>query len=480
MTISGLKSIHRNNLATIQRRAVSEISGSLGDLGTFLPLAVALTVNHTISLPTTLICTGIYNILTGVYFGIPLPVQPMKAIAAVAIANNFTGGQIAAAGIFVGGCISIFSATGLLHWFSNVIPIPVVKGIQVGAGLSLIIASGGKLLASLSWTDPSWSDNYIWALLAFLFLMFVNNFPRTPYALIVFTIGIVLALIQVSTHHALPHFEFWRPYVFTPCGEDWRIGIFDAGIGQLPLTTLNSVIAVVHLSADLLPEIATPAISHVGLSVGAMNLLGCWFGAMPVCHGSGGLAAQYRFGARSGASIIFLGAVKLIVGLFFGESLVNLLKRFPSALLGIMVIAAGLELASVGESLNTERARDIGPKHEAFAAPNAAPGNATGEEAVETGLLHFATSTVGRAEVTMSLTDVERKRRWAVMFTTVGFLVAFKNDAVGFLAGMACHWSFKTPELWETGRRRVRRWCERRHRLQISSDSRPVQDPYFD
>ncbi len=89
-----------------------------------------------------------------------------------------------------------------------------------------------------------------------------------------------------------------------------------------------------------------------------MNLIGGWFGAMPVCHGSGGLAAQYRFGARSGSSIILLGLFKILLGLVCGESLVGLLRRYPKSLLGVMVLAAGLELAKVGESLNYG-ARDL-------------------------------------------------------------------------------------------------------------------------
>jgi Molybdate transporter of MFS superfamily len=62
---------------------------------------IAETIGHQISLSTTLIFTGIFNILTGLVFGIPLPVQPMKAIATVAILKALTPGQTAAAGIFV-------------------------------------------------------------------------------------------------------------------------------------------------------------------------------------------------------------------------------------------------------------------------------------------------------------------------------------------------------------------------------------------
>jgi MFS superfamily sulfate permease-like transporter len=436
MTAHSLREVSVHNLRTFKRHYVSEISGSLGDLGTFLPIAIALAVNGTVSLASTLIFSGVYNILTGLFFGIPLPVQPMKAIAAVAIARNFSNGSIAAAGIFVGACILVFSVTGLLRWFANAIPIPVIKGIQVGAGLSLVISACGGMLKPLGWIGPSWADNRIWAIVAFLALTVTNIYRRLPYALALFVVGLIFAIIRTALAGHMPGFEIWHPYTVVPTPHQWRVGALDAGIGQIPLTTLNSIVAVVHLSRDLLPNVRTPSITHIGLSVAGMNLLGSWFGAMPVCHGSGGLAAQYRFGARSGASVVFLGVLKLIIGLLFGETLVDLLKRFPAAFLGVMVIAAGLELASVGESLNTTEARD----------------------------LHQAGSTLGHTDQHLGpvLTDEERKRRWTVMMVTVGLLVGFKNDAVGFIAGMLCHWAYEIPGWWEKGRSR---WTEGRLRL---------------
>ena len=411
-----LMSVQRHNLATFRQQPLAEVSGSLGDLGTFLPIVIALTSSHQISLPTTLIFTGIYNILTGCFFGIPLPVQPMKAIAAVALLKSFTAGQTQAAGIFVAACILFLSVTGLLKWFTSIIPIPVVKGIQVGAGLSLILSAGTKAMKELSWIGPSWEDNYLWVVFVFIAMLVSATFPRAPYALIMLILGLVLAATKWSDvgDGGTPGFHLWRPYNQVPDLGEWRVGIVDAGIGQLPLTTLNSIVAVVHLSADLLPETPTPSVTSIGLSVDAMNLFGCWFGAMPVCHGSGGLAAQYRFGARSGASIIILGTFKLLLGLFLGETLTDFLRRFPTALLTVMVLAAGLELAGVGESLNTRGARDVEKDPD----------------------------------------EVERKRRWTTMLVTTGLLVAFKNDAIGFIAGMLCHWSYKLPGILTRLRRR--------------------------
>ncbi|EKV04205.1 Sulfate transporter, putative [Penicillium digitatum] len=437
MAIQSLHEINTNNLRTFKGHYVSEISGSLGDLGTFLPIAIALAVNGTVSLASTLIFSGIFNILTGVFFGIPLPVQPMKAIAAVAIARSFSNGTIAAAGIFVSACILVFSLTGILHWFASVIPIPVIKGIQVGAGLSLIIAASSSILLPLGWISPSWADNRIWAVAAFVALLLTNLYRRVPYALTVLVLGLILAITRTALAGQMPTFELWHPFALVPTTLECRVGAVDAGIGQIPLTTLNSIVAVVHLANDLLPDVHTPSITHVGLSVAGMNLIGCWFGAMPVCHGSGGLAAQYRFGARSGASVIFLGFSKLVIGVLFGETLVDLLKRFPAAFLGVMVIAAGVELLSVGESLNTAGARDL----------NEASG----------GLLSNMEQHIGPL-----LTDEERSRRWTVMMVTVGLLVGFKNDAIGFIAGMLCHWSYDVPKWWEKAHSR---WSEGRLRL---------------
>ncbi|KAI6860443.1 hypothetical protein KC334_g21307, partial [Hortaea werneckii] len=80
-----LRTITRHNILTLRHAPLSELSGALGDVGTLLPLMIAMTLTNTIDLPTTLVFSGLTNILTGVVYGIPLPVQPMKAIASVAI-----------------------------------------------------------------------------------------------------------------------------------------------------------------------------------------------------------------------------------------------------------------------------------------------------------------------------------------------------------------------------------------------------------
>jgi MFS superfamily sulfate permease-like transporter len=126
-----------------------------------------------------------------------------------------------------------------------------------------------------------------------------------------------------------------------------------AALPQIPLTTLNSVIAVCALSRDLFPD-RPAAPRRVATSVGLMNLLAGWFGGMPMCHGAGGLAGQYRFGARSNGSILFLGAAKMVLAVSAGSSLMALCRAFPGSVLGVMLAFSGIELALVTRD-QTER-----------------------------------------------------------------------------------------------------------------------------
>ena len=175
-----LNRMHKHNIETLKVSPLAELSGSLGDLGTLLPLMVTLVLTGSISLPSTLLFTGAANIITGAIFGIPLPVQPMKAIAAVAIARKFTLEENASAGLVVASLVGILSIMGLIDWANRIVPVPVVKGIQVGAGLSLCMSAGSTLLAPLSWTGPWWGDNLIWAIAATLLLLLTLAYPKLP------------------------------------------------------------------------------------------------------------------------------------------------------------------------------------------------------------------------------------------------------------------------------------------------------------
>lgn len=175
-----------------------------------------------------------------------------------------------------------------------------------------------------------------------------------PAALIVFLFGVILCFIRDPSIFQDLKYGPSRIRVVPITWEDLKIGFVRAAIPQIPLSILNSVIAVCKLSGDLFPDREASAMK-VSVSVGLVNFVGCWFGAMPCCHGAGGLAGQYRFGGRSGASVVYLGIAKLLLALAFGNSFGRILGQFPVGVLGVLLLFAGIELAMAAKDMNTKQ-----------------------------------------------------------------------------------------------------------------------------
>lgn len=390
----------------------SELGGSVGDLGTYIPIVLALTLVNGLDLGTTLIFTALYNALTGLLFAVPMPVQPMKSIAAVAISESSTHltiPQIMAAGISTASVLFLLGATGLMSFFYRFIPLPVVRGIQLSQGLSFAFSAIKYIRYNQNFTtgksggDRPWLglDGLLLALSALLFVilttgsgddndennedqepesssrrrkgrMCYNWASKIPAALVVFVLGLILCFARDPSIIKDLKFGPSKIHLVSITWEDWKIGFVRAAIPQIPLSVLNSVIAVCKLSSDLFPDKEVSA-TAVSVSVGLMNLVGCWFGAMPVCHGAGGLAGQYRFGGRSGASVLFLAIGKLVLGLVFGNSFVRILGQFPIGILGVLLLFSGVELAMAS--------RDMGSKEESFVMLVCAAVSLTGSSA---------------------------------------------------------------------------------------------------
>ncbi|GAB4369636.1 MAG: putative sulfate/molybdate transporter [Acidobacteriota bacterium] len=323
------------------RDGLRELSGGLGDLGTFLPLVVAASLATGLDLAWVLVLAGAMNVATGLAFRQPIPVQPMKAIAAAAIVGELTRGELAAAGIIAGVVVFAVGAGGLADRFAAAIPKPVVRAIQLGVGAKLALR-GIEWVAGL---PAGGLDGWVVAVAVFAGLVLAARL-RWPGALIAFAFGLLVlgathpdVLAALGPSLAAPRFVLPGPSEFVG-------GLFRGALPQLPLTLLNSVIAVCALSGDLFPGRGVPP-GRVATSVGLMNLVAVPLGGLPMCHGSGGLAAQYHFGARSGLSVVFLGMLKIAGGLLLGGGSAVLLGAYPAAVLGPMLVLAGWELARV-------------------------------------------------------------------------------------------------------------------------------------
>ncbi|KAG4944122.1 hypothetical protein JHK84_048175 [Glycine max] len=381
-----------------------ELNGAMGDLGTYVPIVLALTLARDLNLGTTLIFTGVYNIITGVIYGVPMPVQPMKSIAAQALSDtDFGVPEIMTAGILTGGVLFVLGVTGLMQLVYMLIPLCVVRGIQLAQGLSFALTAVKyvrkiqDLPKSKSLGERHWFglDGLVLAIVCLCFIVVVNGAgeksrgccdvvesgggdddlggqkrnnevvarSRTsrvrkvifslPSAFMVFVLGVVLAFIR---RHEVVHEIKFGPSsieVVKFSKHAWKKGFVKGAIPQLPLSILNSVVAVCKLSSDLFPGKDFSATS-LSVTVGLMNLIGSWFGAMPSCHGAGGLAGQYKFGGRSGGCVALLGVAKLVLGLVLGTSLAHILKQFPVGILGVLLLFAGIELAMCARDMNTK------------------------------------------------------------------------------------------------------------------------------
>ena len=317
-----------------------ELSGGLGDLGTFVPLTASLIIVCGMEGGSVLFFAGLANVLVGLAFNQPIPVQPMKAIAAVAIAEGLAPGEIAAAGFLSGAILLALVLTGLVTVAERWIPRPVVRGIQLGVGLKLA-AKGVTMALAGGWWEL---DGCVLALAAALLVLATARSPRFPSALILLVAGIVLIPIERLDVLAEASLGWAGPVWIWPGLEQWQLGLTRLAVPQLPLTLLNSVIAVCALSGDLFPGRGVRT-RPMAISVAVMNLGTCLFGAVPSCHGSGGLAGQHRFGARTGGSMVVLGLSKMGLGILFGSAVGVVLAAFPISLLGVLLAFAGLELA---------------------------------------------------------------------------------------------------------------------------------------
>ncbi|KAG1706687.1 hypothetical protein DVH05_027539 [Phytophthora capsici] len=354
-----------------QFMTLQEVSGAFGDIGLFLPLLTALAIGRVDGTPqiefgAALFFAGVFTSSLALHFNIPIPVQPMKTIAAVAIADKFPNEQIIAAGILMGVIVGFLALTNIITHASKVVPVAIVRGIQLGVGINLM---GKGFKSAYVKAAPASNDQIAWfgldsvsvsMLFGALCIVFIRN-KKVPMALLLFIYGMLVAVYQYARLREelqLPALAFGPKFVtpVVPSTHDFSQAFVYLVLPQLPLTLLNSVVALESLAAELFPTHDKPAgVRRVCFSIAGGNLLFSWFGMLPVCHGAGGLASQYTFGARSSLAMVFLGAFKMSFALLLGSTCVSLLQTgiFPSSVLGVMLVFSGLSLAVVGLKVDT-------------------------------------------------------------------------------------------------------------------------------
>ncbi len=346
----------------------------MGDLGTILPLAVGMILVNGLDPAGVFFSFGVFYILCGVYFGITVPVQPMKVIGAYAVATGISASQISASGLMMAGFLLLVGWTGLIDLIGKVVPRPVIRGVQLSTGILLMVKGvelvfgNSAMQAAAQACEPYLRFQVLWGIPISLIigtagmcltLLLLDN-RKLPAALVVISLGVVFGLVA-GTGQGFDsvrlgiHLPEWMPGSW-PVKVDFGLALMALVLPQLPMTLGNAVIANADLSREYFGDGAKRVTyKNTCLSMAVGNAISFCFGGMPMCHGAGGLAAHYRFGARTAGSNLMIGAILIILVILFGHGILALCYLIPLSILGVLLIFSGTQLAMTMLDLHSRK-----------------------------------------------------------------------------------------------------------------------------
>jgi len=342
-----------------------ELAGSLGDLGTLLPLAVGLILINGLDSTATFLSIGLFYVLAGLYFGVTVPVQPMKVISAYAIANAMTAQQVTTSGLWMGVLLLTLGITGTITRVRSLVPQSTVRGVQLVTGILLFVEGIKFMLGRTSLqqaqeaAEPFLSVSSIGpvplgivlGVVAVVVILLLLENRVAPAALVVVTGGAIAGLAlggyrNLADFHVGLHMPQLLPFGL-PTTADLVFALTALALPQIPMTIGNAVVAQADLTREYFGEEGAKRSSPraLAISMGLCNVATSFFGGMPLCHGAGGLAAHYRFGARTAGSNLMIGALFLLVGVLVGDKAVAVFSLLPFSVLGALLCFAGAQLA---------------------------------------------------------------------------------------------------------------------------------------
>lgn len=331
----------------------AEWSGAFADLGVFVPIAVALIVVNGLSATAVLLPAGLLYLAVGLFYRVPVPVQPLKAFGAIAVTLGLGPDVIAAGALLMGAVFVVLGLTGALDKVARIFPQPIIRGIQLTVGLLF-----GKLAWDLVWNTPTAfvdQQGSPWVLVALgvvgvAVLLAARQFPIT---LVLLAVAVVAMVVRAPTPLAL------GPSAITLPELDWNTFATAAVVlvlPQLPLTFANSCLATADAARVYFGDAASRVRpGRLAVSLGLANLAVGAIGGMPLCHGAGGLTAHRAFGARTGGAPIIIGSLLALLAVGVGASTGVLLAGFPVSILAAMMAVAGLLHITLLRDLRSRR-----------------------------------------------------------------------------------------------------------------------------
>ena len=318
----------------------SELSGAVADVGVLVPIAVALIVKNGLSPTAVLLPAGLLYVVVAIVYRLPVAVQPLKAVGAIAIAQGLGSDEIAAAALLMGAVFLVLGATGLIDHLGRAFPRALIRGVQLTVGLLFVKVAWGLVADPPSSFEDHAVDPALAVPLAAAVVAVALVFRRRPVALLLVAVGVGIMLVDAGGAVAFGPSAIDVPSLSTAT----FVAAFTAlVIPQLPLTFANSCLAPADAARTYFGDRAhriTPG--RLATTLGSANLLSGAISGMPVCHGAGGLTAHYAFGARSAVAPLAMGSSLIALALVVGSGLAVLLVAFPLPVLAGLLATAGL------------------------------------------------------------------------------------------------------------------------------------------
>jgi sulfate permease, SulP family len=317
-----------------------ELAGAVADVGVLVPIAVALIVGNGLSATAVLLPAGLLYVTAAWVYRLPVPVQPLKAFGAIAIAKGLGSDEIAAGALLMGVIFLTLGRLGLLDLAARTFPRPLIRGVQLTVGLLFLKIAWGLV------TDPpkAFSEHALsadWALpLALLTLVLAFALRDYPITLALVAVGAIVTVVLAGGDAAFGPSALALPSLDTAT----IVTAFTVlVVPQIPLSFANSCLATADAAKVYFGEEGSRVRpGRLATTFGSANLLAGAVSGMPVCHGAGGMTAHYAFGARTGGAPLAMGGLLITLAVGLGAGLAELLTAFPLPILAGVLATAGV------------------------------------------------------------------------------------------------------------------------------------------
>ena len=325
----------------MKRLSAGDVSGAVADLGILVPLAAGLVLVNGLHPGPVLLGAGLLSVLAGLVFRVPFPVQPLKALTALALAQALAPEVIYAAGLEIGLLFVVLGITGIADRLARFFTKPVIRSLQFGVGTLLILTAVKLVLEPPDVFRATFDTAWVIVLTLAVFgaVALAARFEWSPAGALILAAGIAVGWTIAAPD--IGPLGFHLPELALPPASVFGTAFVLLVIPQVPLTYGNAVVGVSDLAHEVFGDQARRVSPRaVALSCGLGNVVAATIGGMPMCHGSSGLSAHIRLGARSYVMNVMLGGTLIAIALFYSEYVIALFGVLPVwALAGFLAYA---------------------------------------------------------------------------------------------------------------------------------------------